>query len=274
MIREDAFTLHRPGGFTIRGETRTEAENPDRTVVICHGFKGFSHWGFFPHLASAIASAGMRAISFDFSGSGIGEDRESFVDPNAFEKNTFTQELADLDAVIQEARRREWITRPYGLFGHSRGGGVAILNAAANEDVKSLVTWAAISYVARWTPSDVITWRERGFVDILNARTGQVMKLGTSLLDDVEQHGGSTLDIAGAAARIRVPWLIVHGSEDETVPRDEADRLHELSRGTSTLRILEKTNHGFGAKHPFDEVPDSLEEAISKTMEFFEEHLV
>src|SRR5207237_1884551 len=109
--------------------------------------------------------------------------------------------LADLDAVIAEARRREWISNPYGLLGHSRGGGVAILHAAANKDVKALVTWAAISYVTRWTPSDVITWRERGFVDIVNARTGQVMKLGTDLLDDVEAHDKNTLDIAAAAAR-------------------------------------------------------------------------
>lgn len=272
MIREDSFTLHRPGGLTIRGETFAEDERAKRTVVICHGFKGFAHWGFFPHLARAVASAGMRAITFDFSGSGIGDDRESFVDPDAFAKNTFTQELADLDAVIGEARRREWITQPYGLLGHSRGGGVAILHAAANEDVKALATWAAISYVARWTPSDVITWRERGFVDILNARTGLVMKLGTSLLDDVETHAGSTLDIAASASTIRAPWLILHGDQDETVPRTEADRLHELSRGSSTLRII-PGNHGFGAKHPFEEVPESLETAIRVTLEFFEQHL-
>lgn len=272
MIREDGFTLHRPGGLAIRGETFTEDANPERTVVICHGFKGFAHWGFFPHLARAIAAAGMRAITFDFSGSGIGDDRETFVDADAFSRNTFTQELADLDAVIKEARRREWITRPYGLLGHSRGGGVSILHAAGNADVKVLVTWAAISYVTRWTPSDVITWRERGFVDIVNARTGQVMKLGTSLLDDVEAHGQSTLDIAAAASRVKVPWLILHGDEDETVPREEAQRLHDLSRGSSTLRII-KANHGFGAKHPFDEVPESLNTAIHHTLEFFDQHL-
>ncbi len=272
MIREDAFTLHRPGGFIIRGETYSEVENPRRAVVICHGFKGFAHWGFFPHLARAIASAGMRAITFDFSGSGMGDDRENFVDADAFSRNTFTQELADLDAVVEEARLRQWITSPYGLLGHSRGGGVAILHAAANQEVKVLATWAAISHVLRWTPSDVITWRERGYVDIVNARTGQVMKLGTSLLDDVEANASSTLDIAAAASRIRVPWLILHGDQDETVPRAEAERLHELSRGSSTLRIL-KADHGFNAKHPFNEVPESLHIAIGETLDFFEQHL-
>jgi alpha-beta hydrolase superfamily lysophospholipase len=273
MISEDAFTLHRPGGLVIRGESFSETTSPLQTVVICHGFKGFAHWGFFPYLAREIAANGMRAITFDFSGSGIGEDRESFTDPEAFERNTFTQELADLDAVITEARRRDWITKPYGLLGHSRGGGVAILHAAANAQVKVLVTWAAISYVTRWTPSDVITWKERGFVDIVNARTGLVMKLGTPLLEDVQAHAESTLDIAGAASKIRVPWLIVHGSADETVPREEADKLHELSRGSSTLRIIENANHGLGAKHPFEEPPDTLRVATRATLDFFAENL-
>ena len=272
MIQEDKFTLHRPGGLTVRGETFAETARPKRTVVICHGFKGFAHWGFFPHLARAIAGSGMRAITFDFSGSGIGDDRETFVDADAFEKNTLTQELADLSAVISEARRREWITSPYGLLGHSRGGGVAILHAAGNDQVKALATWAAISHVARWTPSDVITWKERGFVDIVNARTGQVMKLGTNLLDDVEANQATTLDIAAAAGRIRVPWLILHGREDETVPTEEAHRLHDLSREWSTLRIVEG-NHGFGAKHPFEEVPESFSLALRETLDFFEQNL-
>lgn len=272
MIREDKFTLHRPGGLSIRGESFSETADPKRTVVICHGFKGFAHWGFFPHLATAIAGAGMRAITFDFSGSGIGEDRETFVDADAFERNTFTQELADLEAVIAEARRREWITSPYGLLGHSRGGGVAILHTAGNAQVKALATWAAISYVTRWTPSDVITWRERGFVEIVNARTGQVMKLGTGLLDDVEANEKTTLDIAGAAGRIRVPWLILHGREDETVPTSEAQKLHDLAPEWSTLRILEG-NHGFGAVHPFAEVPESFSLALRETLDFFEQNL-
>jgi dienelactone hydrolase len=271
MIQEERFVLQRAEGLTIRGETYAESKSTERTVVICHGFKGFSHWGFFPQLGREIAAAGMRAISFDFSGSGIGEDRETFVDPAAFEKNTFTQELADLDAVITEARRREWITGPYGLFGHSRGGGVAILHAAKTQDVKALVTWAAISFVTRWAPADVAAWRERGFVDIVNARTGQVMKLGTRLLDDVEAHQKTTLDIAGAAARMRAPWLILHGSEDETVPVDEGRRLHELSK-VSTLKII-PGNHGFGAKHPFEDVPESFSAALRETIRFFEQNL-
>src|SRR3954454_9514679 len=170
-------------GLTIRGDLYRPA-SPVGSVVICHGFKGFAHWAFFPYLASKLAQAELTAITFDFSGSGIGPDRESFTQPEAFASNTFTRELEDLELLEEYARRRRWISGKFGLLGHSRGGGMAILYAAAEGSmVGSLVTWAAISYPNRWSPEDVLTWRKRGYSDITNSRTGQVMKLGTDLLD-------------------------------------------------------------------------------------------
>lgn len=272
MIREESFILRRPNGLAIRGETFMVQGATGGTVVICHGFKGFAHWGFFPHLARAIASAGMRAITFDFSGSGVGEDRENFSHPEAFANNTFSEELDDLKDVVRDARQRGWIAGGYGLLGHSRGGGVSVLHAAANPDVKALVTWAAISHVLRWTPADVITWKERGYVDIVNARTGQVLKLGTPVLSDVEKHAANTLNIPAAATRIEAPWLILHGSDDETVPLEEAEKLHSLAPA-STLRVLHAGNHGFGAKHPFEDESETLQTAMRETISFFGQHL-
>jgi pimeloyl-ACP methyl ester carboxylesterase len=115
----------------------------------------------------------------------------------------------------------------------------------------------------------VLTWRKRGYADITNSRTGQVLQLDTSLLDDVELHGKTKLNIEGAAARIKVPWLIVHGTADETVPSSEAEHLHSLSKGSSTLRLIEGANHGFAAKHPLTEVPPVLEKVVLETVKFF-----
>ena len=40
-------------------------------VVICHGFKGFMEWGFFPHLATLLAERGYVAIRFNLSSTGM-----------------------------------------------------------------------------------------------------------------------------------------------------------------------------------------------------------
>ena len=268
-IKPEAFDLPCKDGLTIRGEVFAP-EAPQGSVIICHGFKGFAHWAFFPYLARSLADARLTAITFDFSGSGVGRDRESFTEADAFEANTFSRDLDDLELLEDYARRMRWITGKFGLFGHSRGGGMAILyTAAEGSQVNSLVTWAAISYPSRWSPEDVLVWRKRGYADITNSRTGQVMRLGTGLLDDVELHGKTKLNIGGAAGKIKVPWLIVHGTADETVPSAEAEHLHSVSKGVSTLRLIEGGNHGFDAKHPLTSVPPILEKVVKETVNFF-----
>jgi pimeloyl-ACP methyl ester carboxylesterase len=256
-------------GLFIRGEVYPAA-TPLGSVVICHGFKGFAHWAFFPYLARSLAESGLTAITFDFSGSGIGRDRETFTEADAFGGNTFSREIEDIGNVVDYARRMKFIKGKFGLFGHSRGGAMAILYAATPDaEVRSLVTWAAIGRTTWWTSEEAITWRKQGYADVTNSRTGQVMRMGTDLLDDVEMHGNTKLNVAAAAAKIKVPWLIVHGTADETVPSADAERLHELSIGTSTLRLIEGASHVFDAKHPLTEVPSVLEQVVQETVKFF-----
>ena len=265
----EAFDIPCKDGLTIRGEVYP-AEPSLGTVILCHGFKGFAHWGFFPYLAQTLAENGMTAITFDFSGSGIGSDRESFAEPEAFAGNTISRELEDLELVVDYAKRRKLITGKFGLFGHSRGGGSAILfTTAADSDVSALATWAAISYPNRWSDENAVTWRRQGYADVTNSRTGQVMRMGTALLDDIELHGKAKLNIEAAAAKIKVPWLIVHGTADETVPSAEAERLHAQSPGMSTLRLIEGANHSFDARHPLTEVSPVLKKVVLETVKFF-----
>lgn len=267
--KAEAFDIPGKDGLTIRGDLYP-AESPVGTVVITHGFKGFARWAFFPYLARSLAQDGLTAITFDTSGSGIGPDRESFTQEREFAANTLSKDLDDFELVEDYARRKKWIDGKYGLFGHSRGGGTAILfTAAEGSMVSSLVTWAAISYPTRWSPEDVLTWRKRGYSEVTNSRTGQIMRLETDMLDDVELHAKTKLNIENAARKIKVPWLIVHGTADDTVPSTEAEHLHSLSKGLSTLRLIKGANHGFDAKHPLTEVPPVLEKVVQETVKFF-----
>lgn len=255
----------------IRGDIYRDTDGTEG-VVICHGFKGFARWGFFPHLARRIAEAGMNAIVIDFSGSGVGKDRESWTEEELFTNNTFSAELKDLDNVITFARKQELLGEKHGIFGHSRGGGVAILRAATDPGVGALVTWASVSHVRRWDKTESDAWRQKGFTEIANSRTGQVMKLGTALLDDVDKNEKGSLDIEAAAKKINAPWLIIHGSGDETVDQEEAKSLHKWS-GHSKLNIL-PSNHAFDARHPLLEVSPALELATTETVQFLSANLL
>ncbi|HSK78002.1 MAG TPA: alpha/beta hydrolase, partial [Thermoanaerobaculia bacterium] len=72
MSNATPFTLETPSRNTLHGLVDLpEAPGERPTVVVCHGFKGFMEWGFFPHLATLLAERGMTVIRFNLSGTGM-----------------------------------------------------------------------------------------------------------------------------------------------------------------------------------------------------------
>jgi uncharacterized protein len=260
----------------VRAAGRT---SPRPAIVVVHGFKGFKDWGMFPPLAERLARAGFATVTFNLSGSGVDAGGE-FAWPERFGHNTFSAELSDLGRVMDALAGGDLGIAPpssVGLVGHSRGGGIAVLHAAGDARVKALVTWAAISSVERWSPHEVAEWRRQGVKEVVNTRTGQRLPQYPDILDDVERHAADTLDILGAAARLRLPWLIVHGSEDESVSHLESDALRAASAlPTTRLLTVEGAGHTFGAGHPWDprkhETPE-LRRVFDMTLAWFAAHL-
>ena len=266
-IAPQRFDVEGAAGRTIRGEVRL-APGARASVVLVHGFKGFARFAFFPYLADRLAAAGISVVSFNFSGSGVGDDMESFTDPTAFEENTYTRELHDLGIVLGEGERRGWITQRRGLFGHSRGGGIAILRAARDVHVHALVTWSAISTVKRW-PTDVAdAWRERGWLEVENSRTKQVFRLRRAVLDEATQHGDGMLDVTRGAEALLCPWLIVHGDADETVLVGEGEALARAAGSNAELVRIAGGTHTFNVAHGMREPSPQLTAATDATLDF------
>jgi dienelactone hydrolase len=244
-------------------------------VVVLHGFKGFKDWGMFPHLAERLSLAGFTALSPNLSGSGV-DDAGEFSLPDRFGHNTFSAELEDLRRIIDALEQGELgVPAPssLGLVGHSRGGGIAVLQTARDQRVRALVTWAAISRVERWPQDQRTAWRAAGHTEIQNARTGQVLPLYTDVLDDIE-HNADRLDIEAAAGRVAVPWLILHGTEDESVGFSEAESLKAASsRKKTRLLPIERGGHTFGATHPWRSGTPQLDTVFDATIEWLAAHL-
>jgi pimeloyl-ACP methyl ester carboxylesterase len=248
---------------------------PRPTVLICHGFKGFMEWGFFPYLAALLAERGFVAVRFNFSGSGMQAGDELVTDTEAFGTATHSKDLAELgymiDALGVEIAPERIDRERIGLLGHSRGGGTSILatgHAATKNSVRSLVTWSAVSTFDRLTEEQKVKWRKSGSLPITNARTGQEIGLDRVVLDDLDRSS-DRLDIVAAATRCRIPWLIVHGQSDETVPVDEARVLADKAPETARLETIAKGSHTFGATHPLDGPTPQLITALNLTQHWF-----
>lgn len=250
-------------------EPATAAPGP--AVIVLHGFKGFMNWGFFPTLSTRLAEAGFTVVSMNASGCGIGEDLESFTDNDGFARNGYTRELEDLDLVRDHLATLHVDPKRLAVFGHSRGGGMALLHAAERGDYRAVVTWAAISHIHRFDVATKAAWREAGELWIPNARTGQPHRLDLEILLDAERNK-ERLDILGACARLSAPTLLVHGTGDATVPFAESETLAAALPSAVHVR-LDRASHTLDVVHPFAGTTAALEAALDATRAFLLQHV-
>jgi len=249
----------------VRSGARPGERRP--AVVICHGFKGFKDWGFFPRTAERLGLAGFASLTFNFSGSGVA-DGDQFTELDRWARQRPTADLQDLTTVVDfavEELGAPWV----GLVGHSRGGALAILHASRDPRVGALVTWASIDHFLRFSEAEVLRWRHEGRLDVVNSRTGQVLTMGREALDDIDRHQGDLLDVTGACGRLTQPWLIIHGAADPTVAVETAERLAEVSASPKTdSLIIENADHTFGVKHPWRSSTPHFDRVLDATLSF------
>ena len=275
-MRNISFETASRGGWTLRGDIRWDGGSARRpVVVVCHGFKGFKNWGFFPWLGERLAAAGFLSVSFNFSGCGVGADLFEFTELDRFAADTITRQIDDLGTVLDGVTSGALgcgvaDPRRIAVLGHSRGGGVAVLRAREDRRVGAVVTWAGVAKGLRWPAEERREWRARGFAEFPNARTGQMMRVDVTLLDDLETNAGR-FDILRAASESRAPFLIVHGDADLSVPATEASALYGAApAGRAELLLLPGAGHTFGAEHPWKGPTPALERALEHTIAWLE----
>ncbi len=273
-MRTIDFCLESAQKLEIWGTLTVPEKIQGPPVIMIHGFLGFKDWAFFPWLAGFLAEAGFPAVRFNFSGSGMGPQTDGpFEDLEAFEKDSITQQVEDLRSVVDcvTAGKMEPdlpAQKEVLLWGHSRGGAVCFLAAAHHPSVRGIATWASIARVNRYLYDVKQAWRKQGFSPVESSRTGQLLKYSTHFLEDVEKWGKEG-DVPTYLYHLKVPVLLVHGSEDTSVLPEESESLAAV-HPQAQLAILAGANHKFNASHPFTRPPAVLVEAAQKTLEFYQ----
>ena len=274
-MEQTPFSFDNREGLPIRGDLSLPDSLPAPVIVCIHGFKGFKDWGFWPHVANRLREAGYGVLRFNFSRSGIGADLETLSETGLFESGTYTHEVEDLREVLTHLAERRLPgsegldASRVGLLAHSRGSVSALAVAASGEfSVRSVALWNPVSTVLWWDEQTRRRWREAGFWESVNTRTGQVFRMKTALLDDAEQNR-DRLHPAVNAGRLSIPLLAVVAAQDETVPPAAGSRLAAAAGRFGSVEEIAATGHTFGAAHPFPGATPALEEAIRVTRGHF-----
>lgn len=215
------YTLH-PGAADCR-----------QVVVIGHGVTGNKDRPLIIALAETLADHGLHALRFSFSGNGDSEGR--FVD------SCISKEVEDLGSVLDALKDCEII-----YAGHSMGAAVGVLRASKDKRIQKLISLAGMVHTNAFaerefceeTPDQGLMWEK------------PECPLSSTYMKDM-----AAIDsVQNLAASIHIPWLLVHGTEDDVVPlQDSVDiqakqkvELFQIEgadhvfEGDSTLRMAEK----------------------------------
>ena len=243
-------------------------------VIVCHGFKGFKDFAFFPHTSRKLCEQGFAVVTMNFSGNGVGDDPLSFTALDKFAQNTISQELDDIEALLDGIASGVLLgtqgdARRIGIMGHSRGGCTAIVKAALDPRLKCLVTWASPAALGRYSDEVLRQWKEDGRYNFVNARTKQDMFVNYAYLEDIQANRERySLDLA--VSQLTIPYMTVHGTEDESVSVEAAHRLQSYAKtGQAELALVEGGTHTFRTKHPFEGSTPALDQAIDRTVAWF-----
>ena len=254
-----SWTLTGSDGHPILGTTHQPPGDPAGVILLCHGFKGYKDYGFFPKLAQTASESGLVAHRFNFSHSGMTNNTDTFERPDLFEKDTWGKQIFDLQKVTEAVRAGTLPgggrTLPMTWFGHSRGGVTVLLAAskvAPSDRIHRVIAAAAPHSACFLDQGARQQLRSDGFLESPSSRTGQRLRIGQAWLKEYEADP-SAFDPLQAIRAIASRILLIHGEADETVACDASQKLANATSGRAQLKRVPGASHTFNAPNPMSQ---------------------
>lgn len=214
-------------------------------IVLIHGWGGNA--AHLLPLAAPLHAAGHAILLIDARCHGRSDD-DSFASMPRFAE--------DLETGIDWLRdRTNGTSAGIAVAGHSVGAAAALLAASRRNDIAAVVSLAAFAH-----PEEVM----RRFIA---ARRIPFVPLGWYALRYVEWVIGyrfAAIAPVNTIRRVRCPVLLLHGTEDKTVPPEDSRRLAARATGSTRLMLLAGDHESIEAMDDaINSVADFLAEALA-----------
>lgn len=214
------------GDMDAKFQPCQDDDAPNNLLIMAHGFRGSMEGGGRAAYLSQMASLFVNVLRFNFTGSQI-----------------LSHQIEELNAVLDFAKKEYKNPRIF-LLGRSMGGAASLVTASRRSEIAGLALWA--------TPNDL----HATFKNALGSENYNRLKNGETL--NLEDERGSItltpdfvsdLDNYDLQAMLKAwqkrPLLVIHGSEDETVNVEQAQRSFALAGRPKKLVIVNGADHSF-----------------------------
>jgi len=222
-------------------------------AIIIHGFKGTKeYYPFVNNSIKPLTDSGIAVLRIDLRGSGESDLK--------FKDMTIKSESEDVLTTIDYVKNLKNIdSKRMALIGISMGTAAILMAMEHKPDVKTLVFWGPAWYFngSRYydTPQHRKTVEEEGVFYVTQGFTGKRLVAGKELFKEI-----TTLDIRPFMKLVKMPVLILRGSEDEIVGTGRDKEAVKLLN--ADYKIIKKGDHNFTDK-------DSEKELIKLTIDWF-----
>lgn len=235
-MQKASAILH--NGKVLRGMEHLPDRNQCPAVILLHGFTGtkLEPHRFFLKMSKELERYGIAVFRFDFLGSG-----ESDGD---FEEMTVLNELAEAKSILKYVLEHPTVDSDrVSILGFSMGGLVASLLAGEMpETVEKLVLLAPAGNMEDKAESIV---EHACFIEEKNAFDLGGNLIGRNFIDELK-----TIKVYERAANYGKDVLLVHGTEDLSVPFEESMEYIEESYGErARLVSIHGADHTFNSYH-------------------------
>ncbi len=239
IIETSGKFLH-SSGLSTTGILAAPSTPTNLGVILCHGFLSDKQSRTNRRLTELLVPQGIATFRFDWYG--MGETQEQF------SSLSLKQCEDQLDAAFHMLQKHGMDR--LGLVGSSFGGLLAILSAPRLHDLLALglkcpVVDFAESLRLEFGQEAMANWKSTNLIPNI-VGDGSPIPLHYDFYEEC-----LTYDAYAVIPHIQMPTLIVHGDQDELIPRPQIDRLLTSLTTTKQLKLIEGAGHQFGQPEEF-----------------------
>lgn len=236
-------------GNKVCGILSNPTGNKEKPIIIlCHGFTTSKDSNTNTKLEIIFNKKEISTLRFDFFGHGESEGK--------FEEVTISKAVDDILQGINFLKGKGY--SKIGLVGSSFGGMASLLAASRTNELYVLALKSPVSdylgkLIADMNRYPLEKWKEQGFI----YHEGN-LKLNYSFFEDAEK-----INSYEEIKKIKIPTMIVHGDNDESVPIEQSKKAASLIENCK-LEIIEGADHNYSKPEDFEKMLNRISQFIIK----------